>query len=122
MGWVVEVDVPSAGSGDGDECVGEASVEFLEVCEGFVSGFGVGDVDVEDEDAGFWAGCYANAVVGEGSGEPVGDLLRVFAGGYGPVLEGGPFFPWSDWDDSPAFGGVVKCCRERGCHAEYLSR
>jgi hypothetical protein len=57
-----------------------------------------------------------------GAGEPFCDEFRICCGDVLPAVQCRPFFPWSDWDDSPAFGGVVECCRERGCHAEYLSR
>jgi len=121
-GRVGEEEVPASGSGDGHEGFGEASVLFFEVGEGFVACFGVGDVDVENKESGFGSGGDADSVVVVGAGEPFGDEFRICCGDVLPAVQGRPLFPWSNGNDSPAFGGVVKCCRERRCHAEYLSR
>ena len=90
--------------------------------EGFVSGFGVGDVDVEDEDAGFGAGDDADSVAVVGAGEPFGDEIRVCCGFVLPGEEGRAFFSWSDGNDSPATLSVVECCRERFDHWLKLSK
>ena len=115
-GRIVVEEVPAAGAGDGHEGFWEASVLFLEVGEGFVACFGVGDVDVEDEEAGFRSGGDADSVVVVGAREPFGYEFRICCGDVLPVGESRPFLPWSDWDDSPATVGVLECCREQRCH------
>ena len=82
---------------------------LLEVGEGFVACFGFGDVDVEDEDAGFGAGGNTDSVVRIWAGEPFGDCVEVTGGGLCPVVECRPFLSWSDWDYTPASLGVVDC-------------